>query len=250
MGKTSIWSRLGNLFATRTVESAGEEPAAAVVGVPSGADRGGQEALHPIPVDSAPASRPMSAARESDAERLAERHAVVIELVKSIRGQVELQGQRAERMAQSLDRLAANLERFPEASQAQSQLLSDMNKLMEMEAVSTRHTEELLSQIPRVADAQLETMSSMGRQLDLLRKTGDCGADKLARLEEAVGRLSEATGASTAALKDMGVDSAARQDHLADLLRELTNRLTLLGWLMMAVVAVVGAVLVFVVLIR
>jgi hypothetical protein len=202
----------------------------------------------------APESEPEAAGkvtlarRDLHLDRLEERYTTVVDLAESIQKHLEQQGQRAERMAHSLDRLAAILEHMPEASQTHADLLSSINELMETDTASAERALELLSQIPQVADAQRETMVSIGRQLDVLREGGERGTDTLADLQAAVLKLGEVTETSSAALKHMHADSVTREERLADLIREQTSRLTLFASLAITVAAiavVLGLVAVF-----
>jgi hypothetical protein len=87
--------------------------------------------------------------------------------------------------------------------------------------------EENLSQFPRLADAQRETMVSIGRQLDLSRQTGDRVGTTLEGFQQAVTLLGEATGASAKALQEMRRNSLEREERVATILQEQTRRLTL-----------------------
>jgi hypothetical protein len=178
------------------------------------------------------------ARREPKRDRSEENHAAVTELLESIRKQLEIQGQRMERMGHSLEQLGVILERLPEASQTQNEVLSAIKQLAESAVTGAARAEERLSQIPRIADAQRETMVSIGRQLDLLRESGDREMEALSGLEQAVSRLAETAGASTAALKELHDDSLARDRHLREGIEKQTKRLTLFSALAVSIAAI------------
>ena len=115
------------------------------------------------------------AAQRTEKDRMEEAYTRIIDLVASIREHLELQDKRAERMAPTLERLAEGLADIPSASKAQVDLLSRVGDLLESEVERTKNLEASLSQLPHIADAQRETMVSMGRQLDVLRESGDSG---------------------------------------------------------------------------
>jgi hypothetical protein len=158
--------------------------------------------------------------------------------VASIEQQLTSEAQRTERIADSVDRLSASLAHAPDAARREEALLSDIKALLEAGAASTRRVEEVLSQIPRIADAQRETMVSIGRQLDLLREGGDRGIDAMAEFRDAVSKLGEETGTATTVLKEMHADLVADDERLARLLEERTRRLTIIASLAVAVAAV------------
>jgi len=159
-------------------------------------------------------------------ERLEEEYARVIKIVESVQMHLELHSERGESMAGSLNRLAESLEHMPETSKAQVVLLSKLNHQMGVDGACVKRVEENLSQLPRLADAQRETMVSIGRQLDLSRQTGDRVGTTLEGFQQAVTLLGEATGASAMALQDMRRTASEREERVATILQEQTRRLT------------------------
>ena len=182
-------------------------------------------------------------------DRLEEEYARVIKIVESVQKHLELQGERGESMAGSLNRLAANLEHMPETSKAQVELLSTMNHQMSVDGACVKRVEENLSQLPRLADAQRETMVSIGRQLDLSRQTGDRVGTTLEGFQQAVTLLGEATGASAKALQDMRRNASEREERVATILQEQTRRLTFFA-LAAVSVSIVAAVIGILALLR
>ncbi len=208
-----------------------------------------RERAEPVSVDAVSSARLPVARHETNLDRLEQGYANVVGLVESIQEHMESQGGRSERMAHSLDRLAVSLEGISGASKTQMDQLAGIGEELKSGTASTKRTEELLSHVPQMADAQRETMVSVGRQLDVLRQGNERGTESLVQLHEAIVRLSEATGASTTALKHMHVDSVAREERLTELLEEQTKRLTLFAWMAIAV-AVTAMVLGLVALLR
>ncbi len=162
----------------------------------------------------------------STIDRLEEEYARVIKIVESVEKHLELQSERGDSMAGSLNRLAESLEHMPETSKAQVELLSTMNHQMSVDGACAKRVEENLSQLPRLADAQRETMVSIGRQLDLSRQTGDRVGTTLEGFQQAVTLLGEATSASAMALQDMRRTASEREERVAAILQEQTRRLT------------------------
>jgi len=162
----------------------------------------------------------------STIERLEEEYARVIKIVESVEKHLELQSERGESLAGSMNRLAENLEHLPETSKAQVELLSTMKHQMGVDGACVKRLEENLSQLPRLADAQRETMVSIGRQLDLSRQTNDRVGTTLEGFQQAVTLLGEATGASAKALQEMRRTASEREERVATILQLQTRRLT------------------------
>lgn len=159
-------------------------------------------------------------------DRLEEEYARVIKIVESVQKHLELQSERGDSMAGSLNRLAESLEQMPETSKAQVELLSAINHQMSVDGACVKRLDENLSQLPRLADAQRETMVSIGRQLDQSRQTDERMGTTLEGFQQAVTLLGEATGASAKALQDLRINASAREERVAALLQVQTRRLT------------------------
>jgi hypothetical protein len=175
-------------------------------------------------------------------ERLEEEYARVVNIVESVQKHLEQQGERAESMAGSLTRLAESLDHMPETSKTQLELLSTMNHQMGVDGACVKRVEENLSQLPRLADAQRETMVSIGRQLDLSRQTNDRVATTLDGFQQAVTLLGEATGASAKALQDMRSDASSREERVATILQEQTRRFTIFAAVAVGLLLVAGVI--------
>ena len=240
MERTTLWARLGNLLGgrNRSKGSGGANPAEGAARAEATADIGGHGGSETAAIQPGAPARAVLSRRESGINRPEETYAVINELMESIRKHLESHEERMERMEHFLDKTNAALEHLPEASRTHSDLLSAIQKLTESAATSATRAEEYLSQIPRIADAQRETMVSIGRQLDLLRESGDREMEALSGFQEAVTKLAEASGASTAALKEMHDDSVARETHLQEAVERQTKRLTLFSALAVSVAAI------------
>jgi hypothetical protein len=168
----------------------------------------------------------------------------VVDLIGSLQEFSKLQDERAERVAESLERIAENLTGVREASGNQTELLTEIRAQLQAGTAGGKRLEDALSELPRIADAQRETMVSIGRQLDVLRESGEQETKTTDELRQSVSRLVETTLASTAAFKEMHVDSAAREEQMAKLVQEQTRRLTFfaLAAVALAVVAALASV--------
>ncbi len=175
-------------------------------------------------------------------ERLEEEYGRVVNLMDAIQKHLASQDERSDMMVSSLDRLAENFKEMPQASRRHLDLLSGISEAVQADAASTKHVEEALSQLPQLADAQRETMVSIGRQLDLSRQTSEQVAGTMEGFQQAVTRLSETTEASSKALQEMRWDATAREERVATLLQKQTRWLLVFAWSAIALAAIAAVV--------
>lgn len=174
-------------------------------------------------------------------ERLEEEYARVVKLIDAVQEHLASQADRSEMMARSLERLAESLAFVPEASRRQLELLSAISETVAADAACAKRVEESLSQLPGIADAQRETMVSIGRQLDSSRQTSDRIATTTDSLQQAVTRLGEATDASAKVTEEMHRDTRSNDQRVATLLQEQSKRFALFAWSAVGLAAVAAA---------
>ena len=184
-----------------------------------------------------------------DLARLEEQQARAAELMEAIRDHLASQNEQSKQIGVSLEELAKHVALLSDASGSQLDQFHRINEEVTVGGACAKRIEQSLSQLPQIADAQRETMVSIGRQLDVLRDTSSGVAKTLEGFGEAVSRLSEAGGASAEVLKSLRTDSAARGERIAALIEEQTKRLTVFASVAIAVAAI-AAVLGLVALFR
>lgn len=235
MEKTGFWTRVGQWF--KSVNAMGGD--ADLGGSPLDPDSGldsndGQHEGVRAPV-TVPARRMH---RASGLERLEEEYARIVNLMDRVQKHMEEQGERSQRMADSLDRLNETLASLPQATAEQSQLLARMDQRLASEAASLRKLEDELCQLPALADAQREAMVSIHRQLEASRDGSQKLNATLGEFRDGLGRLTEATGATGRALEKVSGEAVAREDRLARILELQGKRFTVF-----AIAAIAAAVL-------
>ena len=227
MEQASVWTKMGSWFRGGVVPVRSDETHRQDMGNASGDGLSGRP---PAVTTSGPLGAPEAPLARRDANPDRESDSAVVGLIGSIREHLEEQSRWMERVAGSLDRAVENVEGLPDASSKQLGALTDILAQMEADRDVAKHLGETLSQLPRMADAQRETMVNVARQLDLLREGNERGTSTLADFQESVSTLGEANRAMTASIKEMQVGADARDERLADLLRVQTGRFTLIGW--------------------
>lgn len=171
-------------------------------------------------------------------DRSSEDHERMVTLMETVRGHLETQSKTSERMAAALERLADELTSLPDSTRKQTESLTIIAELLSADAAATKRIEESLSQVPRIADAQRETMVSMGHQLETARQTNEHIGGAVDEVRKAVVDLGEATGASTKTLQEIWSAAALRDERLGTLMVEQTRRLT---WFACSAIGLAGA---------
>ncbi len=246
MQKARFWSRVGGWLRrpSRPAEDADEsgmvEPfgfAPATTAKPPGSVQ-----AHMTEETSKPLSRFRFARPGSNLLRLEEEYSRMVNLIDSIETHLGAQAKQSEKMARSLDRLAENLSHIPETSRRELELLSTISESAGTSAASAKRTEDGLVQLPRIADAQRESMVSLRQQLDASQQTDERVAGAMGGVQEAVTKMGEATDASAKGLRDMRWEASACAEHVIKLVEAQTKRLTIFACSAIALALVAAAV--------
>jgi uncharacterized protein YukE len=173
--------------------------------------------------------------KELTLERLHEGYQKVIGLVESIQVHLDKQDQRGESMTKAMQSLADQMRPVNESANEQLRVLGEMNGR--------------ISELPRLAQAQNEVITTIGLHLEATSQTQDRISSTLDGFQRAVTHLGDATNASSTAFRQMHADSSAREERMARVLQDQTRRFT---WIasMAITIAVVSAAISAVALLR
>lgn len=240
MQKSNIWSRLGYWF-RKSDRANGEGDFG------EQQDHGAAELLDVSgdpPTDGVPlgAGRFRLSKSSSALERLEEEYKRIVNLIDAIQEHLSNQGERSEAMVRSLDGVAHRLQDASETTAAQSQFLTEIRDAAAASAASTRRVEEGLLQLPQLADAQRETMVSIGRQLDFSRQTMDRLSSSMDGFQQAIRNLAAVAESSARKLEEIRSDGNERADRVTAALERQTQRLTAFAWSAMAVAGVAAII--------
>lgn len=238
MERIGFWSRVGawlwgadreDMFSSPGASSATvaermpsgriEGPAAAQ-GVPPGASGPGTEGGRPAGGRANPSTT-------SPNDRL-------IQLVDAINGHLLGQRERTELMNAALHRLADGLERFPEASKAEFQLLERVAADSGAAVTNLKRLSETLAQLPELADGQREAMVTLHRELERGRESDQQLRESLVGVGRGIAALSEATQGLRPMLDRLRCEVASGQERLLMIVERHANRTT---WLTVATVS-------------
>ncbi len=226
MERTTLWSRFGGWLR----DPAGKGGRGESIGAqhPQGQSTGAD-------VDPAPGTAVLAKREPTDRERLDTTLTKVADLIESIQHHLTSQDERTQRITDSLQSIATSLADLPQTTQKQTEALDAIRQHLETDIAMHRRTEDALSEMPRIADAQRETMVSIGRHIDAVRQTQDDSAAAVGEVRGSVDRLESRATDNLTAIKQMHIDGAARDDRLTLIVQEQTKRLT---WFAAAAIAV------------
>jgi len=243
--RLNIWSRLGHWF-----RRANHKNRAGDVSVAESPSPGEAEVVQASTValtdgESMGSGRFRLTRTSGTLERLEEEYKRIVKLIDAIQEHLSSQAQRSGAMIESLDRIAGGVSGSPEAARQQQQQLAKIMVATATSAASARRVEEGLLQLPQLADAQRETMVSIGRQLDLSRQTIERMAGSMDGFQQAIRNLAAVTENSTKKLEEIRWDLKARDERVAELLGRQSRRFSLFAWAVigLAVVAAIGSVI-------
>jgi len=239
MERTKLWKRVGNWLKPVSGRSGNstDEPRVSSAAVPE--------------VDGEVASRTnggSSLFRRSRAnpqlERLEAQYTRVVDLIGSVQTHLGQQRERAERMADSLDRLAQSLSYLPDASRNQLEALAGIKDQLASDGAGLRRLEESIAQLPQIADAQRETMVAIAGHLETSRETTAKVVGALDGFQESMAHVGEATSATGRAIEKIRWDQAARDERLTAILQQQTKRFSTFATaaFVLAAIATVSAI--------
>lgn len=209
----------------------------------------------PVPIpeqilaeETSPLSRFRLTRNTPNLERLEEDYERIVGLVDNIQAHLSAQEQRGESMVQSLERMAICLSDLPGLTRQQLDILTQLQEIAVTQSGSMKRLEGELMQLPRIADAQRETLVSIDHRLEESRKTDERVAASMEAFHGSVSLLSETSRATAHKMEQMREDATSREERLAKLLEEQTDRLTQFAFCAIAlalIAIVVGLIAVF-----
>ncbi len=183
--------------------------------------------------------------RDLSIQKLQEGYNKVVDLVERIQDHMHTQDERSASMAKSLENIATTIGNVNGSSREQVDALRCMQEQMEADAAQSKKLDEQLSQLPRIADAQRETMATVGRQLDSSNQMQGKLNATLGEFQSKMTHLTEATATSTQSLRQIHQDTAAREDRVVKLMESQTRRFTWfasIALILAAIAATIGAI--------
>jgi chromosome segregation ATPase len=155
------------------------------------------------------------------------------ELVSSIKEHLESQVKSSDVLVDALDRLAEGIEGLPAAAKDEQQVLDRIGTDLSSGLGALKRLESALAHLPKLADAQRETIVAMNGELSRLRETDEKIATALNGVQQIMVELRDGIGRSAGVMRDFRTEMAERHEHLAAAIEQQVQR-----FLKLAVVAV------------
>lgn len=227
MEREKLWSRMGKWIKNSGRGGSLSEASAGFAG-----DVARQDLSQGRPPSSGTRVTPVP----SPIERLEQQQSKVTALVESMQEHLTAQAQRTDSIARSLEKLADSLSRLPDSSQTQLGMLEKIGEEVARGVGSARRLEDVLTQLPQLADAQREAMVAIGHQMDATRTSHEGVSDALVGVRNVVSQVGESAAASTASLRDLRSDLASREQRVVTTLEDQAVQRQHFAWVMIAMV--------------
>lgn len=241
--KEKFWKRVGGWFKTIRPEPyddsmVSESNVSTFTEIEMDAD---DAVIHSSSDLSAPSIKSRLSKSSAGLERIEQEYNRVVGLVESMQEHLGQNAERTEMMAKSIERLADNLEALPETSRRQLEVLESIREEAAADTQRAVNIEQSLSQLPQLADAQREVMVTISRRMEESKDTDEKLSETLSGVRQSVELMSRATETSANAITMMRSEESERQDKIAKLLQQQTDRITWMASsaIALAVIAVI-----------
>jgi hypothetical protein len=204
-----------------------------------------EAADYPPAEGESPAERPPGALarwskRDQTLIKLQEGYEKVTQVVEEVQKHLATQGERTERICNSLEQLARSIGDMPAISRQQAQTLDAIAGQLETTSARTQQLNEVLGELPKAARVQNETLSGIKRQLDMTSDQNVITTQTMEKLGTAVANLGDYNQAQTETLRDMNGRAADQNQQLVRLIAKQGKRFVAL--FIVTVVLAAGAI--------
>jgi hypothetical protein len=178
-------------------------------------------------------------------EKLQEGYIQVVGLVDAIQKHQQRQDAHAQEICSSLSQMADTLNQIDVAGREQTEKLARIAEELRMGNERSVRWEEAIAQLPKMAEAQRESLSTVARQMEAVGRRDEQMSQSLDSFRDAVTSLSDASMASGVAVKNLQMSTLEAQERTAALVREQNKRFTMLFvvTLILAAVAILSGLL-------
>jgi chromosome segregation ATPase len=173
-------------------------------------------------------------------ERLEKGYSRLTSLVDSIERHMEAQNEGTRQVVDAMGRLVNTVSELPETLKNQQRELASISEQLEAVGQMSARWESAADDLPRLADAQRDTLEAVRGHIDANRQGQERVSESMDAFRDAVGSLGDASTSSISVLKDLQRATASRDDSLCELIRDQNKKFTTL-FIVAIVVAVVMA---------
>jgi chromosome segregation ATPase len=227
MEQRKLWSRMKGWISSRSREDA-------VDGGGSASGQAGQ------PGDGRADVTALSRRRRNEIaiERLQDGYDKVVELIDSIQKHQQQQEARAVEISSSLAQVAQALETIESTDERQGETLGRIAD--ELRSANERAAEwgQAVSRLPPIVESQRESLEGLNRHMEALGQRDEHLTESLGSFREVVSSLSDATTASSVAIKSLQMSTIEGDERIAALMREQNKRFNMLFGVTLALVVI------------
>lgn len=182
--------------------------------------------------------------REQAVRQVQENQEHVNRLIEDIQRHLVREGERSSRICESLDQLSRSTLELPIIARQQAQLLETISGRIDTTNARTQQLAEAVSDIPRMARLQSESIASITRHLELAAENNAVHHQTMERLASAIQTLNESSNAQVKALWLMNVKAGEQNEFLSHLIARQSKLFVILISIsaLMAAASVFGAV--------
>lgn len=166
--------------------------------------------------------------RDQAIAQLQEGYEKITHLVEDIQSHLSAQGERSDRICNSLDQLARSMTDLPGITRQQADTLQSIVGQLETTNARSQKLFETLADMPKASQQQTQTLAGIQRQLEVSGEQNVIATQNMEKITSAVVALNQANELQSQALRDMNAKSEQKNDLLNTLIERQNKRFTML----------------------
>jgi hypothetical protein len=159
-------------------------------------------------------------AKETPMQQMQKGYNEMIDLMGAVRGHMELQSQRSERLLNVLEGLPQALQSLPETSRNQTRTLQAIQTNLEQQGKHNAKLSDALNGLSTTTSQHQHAMTAVGKQLDAGHQRSEQMLNSFSSLSTTLDRMGESNEASTGLLRQI----AEQESKASQQVRELFTR--------------------------
>ncbi len=166
--------------------------------------------------------------REPSLAKLQDGYERMLGLMEDIQNHMAVQGERGDRICNSLEQLAKALNDHPNTSRRQSEMLQTIAAQIETANSRNQTLVEAVSKMPELSKTQNESLGKLNRQLEVTNEQNIANNRTLDKVGSTLSSLGEANTSQSSALREMNEKTNQQNELLTKLIAAQSRRFTML----------------------
>ena len=159
------------------------------------------------------------AKKDQAIKQLQEGYERVSGLIEDVHNHLVTQGERGDRVCESLEQIAKSVTDLPTVTRQQSQRLETIGTQIETTNLRTQQLAESVQEVPKIIRMQSDSLSGIARQLEMAQEQGVLANQTMDKLCGAIQTLNDSNNAQVKALWTMNTTAGEQNDLLTHLVR-------------------------------